>query len=269
MSSALPLVAVVLPPREGFGPGRTGAIGLLARRLVQAPGFETVLFGGRQDGPVFPGIAFRPIEPAMLALGSTALRYAAAVGKALRTLNPALVEVHNRPEIALALAARLPSTPVTLILNNDPQGMREAATPAERAAMLRRLARVFTSSDYLRQRLLADVPTPDRPPLVLLNCLDLKEIPPPRPQERLILFAGRVVADKGPDAFVAACAAALPHLPGWVAEIIGADRFSYDSPDTAFVQMIRGAAEGAGVRMLGYQDHPDVLAAMTRAAIVV
>ncbi|MFL5287225.1 MAG: glycosyltransferase family 4 protein [Rhodopila sp.] len=269
MSSALPLVAVVLPPREGFGPGRTGAIGLLARRLVQTPGFETVIFGGTQDGPIFPGVAFGPVKPAMLALGSTNLRYAAAVAKVLKRLNPALVEVHNRPEIALALAARLPSTPVTLILNNDPQGMREATTPAERTAMLRRLARVFTSSDYLRRRLLDGVAAPERPPLVLLNCLDLTEIPPPRQRERLILFAGRVVADKGPDAFIAACATALPHLAGWTAEIIGADRFSYDSPDTAFVQMARGAAEAAGVRMLGYCDHPDVLAAMTRATIVV
>ncbi|PPQ29574.1 glycosyltransferase family 4 protein [Rhodopila globiformis] len=269
MSSGSPLVAVVLPPREGFGPGRTGAIGLLARRLVQTPGFDTVIIGGKQDGPVFPGVAFRPVEPALLALGSTNLRYAAAVARVLKKLRPALVEVHNRPELALALAAKLPSTPVTLILNNDPQGMREANTPAERAAMLRRLARVFTSSDYLRRRLLEDVPAPEKPPLVLLNCLDLKEIPPPEPREKLILFAGRVVDNKAPDAFVAACAEALPHLPGWSATIIGADRFSYDSPDTAFVQMVRAAAGPAGVRMLGYRDHPDVLGAMTRASIVV
>ncbi len=104
---------------------------------------------------------------------------------------------------------------------------------------------------------------------MLPNCLDLSELPPARPREPLILFAGRVVADKGPDAFVSACAAALPHMPGWSAEIIGADRFSLDSPDTGFVQMVRAAAEGANVRMLGYRDHPDVLAAMSRAAIVV
>ncbi len=147
--------------------------------------------------------------------------------------------------------------------------MREAVTPAERTDMLRRLALVLTSSEYLRGRLLEGVTVPARPPAVLLNCLDLAELPRPRKRERLILFAGRVVADKGPDAFVAACASALPLLSGWIAEIIGADRFSYDSPDTAFVHLVRGGAEGAGVRMLGYRDHPDVLVAMTRAAIVV
>ena len=61
----------------------------------------------------------------------------------------------------------------------------------------------------------------------------------------------------------------MPHLPGWRAEIIGADRFSFDSPDTSFVQTVRAAAEAANVRMLGYRDHPEVLAAMARAAIVV
>jgi UDP-glucose:(glucosyl)LPS alpha-1,2-glucosyltransferase len=269
MSPALINVAVVLPPREGFGRGRTGAIGLLARRLVQTPGFQTTIFGGKQDGPVFPDIDFRHVSPALWRLGSTNIRYAAALADALRKLNPGLIEVHNRPEIALALAGRLPEIPVTLILNNDPQGMRDAASPAERHAMLRRLARVITASEYLRQRVLEGVAAPASDPVVLHNCLDLSELPSPRRRERLILFAGRVVADKAPDAFVAACAAALPHLPGWSAEIIGADRFSFDSPDTGFVQTVRVAAKTANVRMLGYRDHPEVLIAMARAAIVV
>src|ERR1700733_7309574 len=92
-------VAVVLPPREGFGPGRTGAIGLLARRLVQTPGFQTTILGGKQDGPVFPGIDFRPVPPALWQLGNTSIRYAAAVARALRKLAPALIEVHNRSEV--------------------------------------------------------------------------------------------------------------------------------------------------------------------------
>jgi UDP-glucose:(glucosyl)LPS alpha-1,2-glucosyltransferase len=269
MSSTRPQVAVVLPPREGFGPGRTGAIGLLVRRLTRSPGFDTVIFGGKQDGPIFPCIPFQPVTPSLWPPASTNIRYAAAVADALKKLNPALVEVHNRPEIALTIAARLPLIPVALFLHNDPHGMRGATSPAERTELLRRLARVVTSSDYLRHRVLEGVASPERPPVVLPNCLDLAELPAPRRRERLILFAGRVVRDKGPDSFVSACAAALPHLPGWGAEIIGADRFSFDSPDTAFVRMVRAAAEGANVRMLGYRDHPEVLTAMARAAIVV
>jgi UDP-glucose:(glucosyl)LPS alpha-1,2-glucosyltransferase len=264
-----PLVAVVLPPREGFGPGRTGAIGLLARRLVQTPGFDTIVFGGKQDGPVFPDVTFRSVNPSRWTVGNINIRYAAAAAGSLKVLKPSLIEVHNRPEIALALAARLPDIPVTVILNNDPQAMRDAVTAAQRSEMLRCLALVMTSSDYLRRRVEAGVNRSLRAPVVLPNCLDLTELPAPTRRERLILFAGRVVADKAPDAFVAACAKALPQLPGWEAQIIGADRFRVDSPDTAFVQTIRLAARVANVQMLGYRDHPQVLDAMARAAIVV
>ncbi len=268
-ATATPLVAVVLPPREGFGPGRTGALGLLARRLTATPGFRTIIVAGPQDGPVFPGIDLLTVAPSRWWLGNTSLRYARAVAHRLRTLRPALVEVHNRPEIALSLASRLPGIPVTLILNNDPQEMRESRTPAEREVMLRQLALVMTSSAYLRGRLLDGVSNPARDPVVLPNCLDLTELPPPVPRQRVILFAGRVVADKGPDSFVSACATALPHLAGWHAVMIGADRFRADSPDTEFVRVVRAAAEAATIQVLGYRDHPDVLAAMGRAAIVV
>ena len=88
-------------------------------------------------------------------------------------------------------------------------------------------------------------------------------------REDLILFTGRVVADKGADAFVAACAAALPTLPGWRAEMIGADRFSPDSPETPFLRALRPQAVAAGVAMLGYQPHAAAMARLGAAAIAV
>lgn len=264
-----PLVAAVLPPREGFGPGRAGAIGLLARRQVATPGFRTVIIGGPQPGPVFPDVAFEPVQPSLLWPGNINLRFAQAASRMLRRMSPALIEVHNRPEIALRLARRLPHVPVTLLLHNDPQSMRAARTPAERAILLRRMALVMTSSGYLLDRLLDGLEAPPGSVAVQPNCIDLAELPEPRPRERLILFAGRVVPDKGPDMFVAACSRALPQLLGWRAEIIGADRFSETSPSTAFVRSVRKAAVDAGVTMVGYLDHPLVLEANARASIAV
>ena len=192
-------------PREGFGPGRAGAIGLLARRQMATPGFRTVIIGGPQPGPVFPDVAFEPVQPSLLWPGNINLRFAQAASRMLRRMSPALIEVHNRPEIALRLARRLPHVPVTLLLHNDPQSMRAARTPAERAILLRRMALVMTSSGYLRDRLLDGLEAPPGSVAVQPNCIDLAELPEPRPRERLILFAGRVVPDKGPDMFVAAC----------------------------------------------------------------
>jgi UDP-glucose:(glucosyl)LPS alpha-1,2-glucosyltransferase len=267
-----PLVATILPPHEGYAQGTIGAVGTVVRSLVRAPGFRPLVIGGPQVAEPYDQDHYRAVRPALWWPGNTNIRYGAALLWPLRRLRPALIEVHNRPELALWLAgwlARwLPRCPVILFLHNDPQDMRQARTSAMRTHLLATLARVVVVSHYLRDRLLDGVPTPARAPEVLPNPIDLAALPPPAQRRRVILFAGRLVADKGADTFVSACAAALPHLPGWHAEMIGADRFRADSPETEFSRVTRAAADGAGVRALGYRDRDAVLLAMARAAIV-
>ena len=266
--AAAPVVAMVLAQREDFSPGRTGAIGLLVHAAAASVRFAPVVLGAAQAAP-FDDVKFCPVRLSWLPLGQNR-RYGGGVAAALRRLRPGLIEVHNRLDLALFLARRFPSVPVWAFLNNDPQGMRGGRSPAERGRALALLARIGTASAYLRGRLLEGVPVPARPPVVVPNWLDLARVPAsPVEREPVILFAGRVVADKGADTFVRACARALPDLPGWRAEMIGADRFRPDSPDTGFIRALRPEAARAGVAMLGYRPHDDVLAAMARAAIVV
>lgn len=265
----VPLVAAILPPHEGFAPGHVGAVGTVVRLLAAAPGFRTLVIGGPQRGAPYEGASFRAVRPAFWWPGNVNIRYGAALIGPLARANPALIEVHNRPELALWLARRFPRCPVVLFLHNDPQGMRQARTPAERAHLLGALARIITVSDYLCRSLLDGITAPARTPAVLPNPIDLAALPSPVKRENLILFAGRVVPEKAPDSFVAACAEALPLLPGWRAEMIGADRFRADSPETAFARRTNAAAKSAGIRVLGYRDRDAVLQAMARAAIVV
>ncbi len=254
-------VAIVLPPKEGFSPAAVGAIGLLVHRLVRAGADGVVL--GRACAAPFADVRFEAVRPGWGF--SRAARYASGVARAVRRIAPALIEVHNWPEVALRLCGG--GWPVTLILNNDPQTMRGARNPAQRGLLLRRLAGVATSSEWLSGRMLDGVAAPARGVTVLHNCIDVPA-PAPPDRDRLILFAGRMVADKGADTFVAACARALPALPGWRAEMIGADRFRPDSPDTPFLRALRPAAAAAGVVLCGHQPNDVVLAAMRRAAIV-
>ena len=264
-----PLVAVILPPREGFGPGQSGALGMLARRYATAPGFRTIVFGGPQAGAAFADVPFQPVRPVFWCPGNINLRFVAALIGPLRRLQPALIEVHNRPEIALPLAYLFPHTPVGLLLNNDPLAMRAARSSASRSRLLRRLRPVMAASDFVRRRFMQGVEPAVGQVEVLHNCIDLAAVPAPCERENLILFAGRVVPDKAPDSFIRACARTLPGLPGWRAEIIGADGMSITSRETDFVRQIRTQAQSAGVAMVGYRDHPLVLQSMTRAAIVV
>ena len=130
-AAKLPLkAAVVLPPREGFGPGRTGAIGLLVAPPGADAGFPTPSCSeASRTAQSSPASISVPSRRRCWPLGNTNIRYAAAVAEALKSSSARpLVEVHNRPEIALAIAARLPEIPVAVFLHNDPQGMREAAS---------------------------------------------------------------------------------------------------------------------------------------------
>ncbi len=269
MERSEPRVAIVLPPREGFSPDAVGAIGLLVHRLSRPQ--DLVL--GRPCPTPFPDRRFVPVEPTGLPVLGSRLRYVAGLASVLRAARPELIEVHNRPEIALLLARRFPNIPLGLFLHNDPQAMRGARSAADRRALARRM-RVVAVSEHLRQRFQhgsGDGSGRDLPVALLPNCLDLSALPPPladAARDRLILFAGRLVADKGADSFVAACASALPALPGWRAEMIGADRPG-PSPDTPFLAALRPAAARAGVVLAGYRLHGAVLEAMARAAIVV
>ncbi|GAB0117615.1 glycosyltransferase family 4 protein [Acidisoma sp. 7E03] len=267
-------IATVLPPREGFGPQSAGAIALLQARLADpeaAPDspFTVTTLGAAQPGPVFP-LPFLPVREAWWAFGTDA-RYAAGVRRALRPMRPALVEVHNRPDLARRLARWFPAWRIALFLHNDPRGMRGAKTPAERADLSRRLGAVVCVSRFLAA-CWTEGSQGLPPPHVLPNCLDLARLPAALPAEaRLprILFSGRMVADKGADSFVEACGAALPALPGWEAVMIGADRFRPDSPETPFTQRLRPQAAATGVRLLGYQDHETVMEELSRSAIAV
>ncbi len=266
-------IAVVLPPNEGFSPEAVGAIGLMVQRLGADPhaDFQTVVIGPALRHPPFAAPCFQAAHPPPWLLASRTTRYVWGVATRLRQLRPSVIEVHNRPMIALALARRFPDAATVLVLHNDPQGMRGTASAAGRAR-LRGLARVVTVSPYVSERLMDGVEGWNPPPSIQPNCIDLAAIPPPLPQEqrdRVILFAGRLVPEKGVDSFIAACARALPNLPGWRAEVIGARRLRPDDASDAYSAAVQRAAAPAGVHMTGHRLHAEVLAAMARAALVV
>ncbi len=277
MTTNGPTVAIILPPREGFGPRRARRIGLTVREHVLAvPSHTTVVFGGRQSGPVFPDLTFHTIHALSFLPGTMRWRYILSLERPLLRLKPAIIEVHDDAALALGLQRKFPKTPVVLLLHNDPGG-----APLTRTALLDRLARVVTVSDWLRDRMLDGITQPVRPPLVLKAAIDFGRLPPSGSGEatagmalskrrtRLVLFAGRLVPEKGADQFVAACAASLPYLPGWRAEILGASEHAVDSPGTGFTQTLEAIAKPVSIGMMGFRDHPDVMAAMARAAIMV
>jgi UDP-glucose:(glucosyl)LPS alpha-1,2-glucosyltransferase len=260
-------IAVVLPPREQFSPDAAGAIGLLAHRLARLNRSDAItIIGAPPSTAPFTDIAFQPVPRCYWPFWHCAGRYAAGAMPIVRHLQPDLIEIHNRPELVRPFAKRFPHIPILLILHNDPAPMREIVAGASAAA------RIAAVSEWVAARLIEKTGSLRHPPFILPNCIDRASTPTPCPMENrapTILFAGRIVADKGADLFVRACARALPALQEWRAEMIGADRFGPDSPETPFLRQLRPEADRAGVVLRGYQPHRAVLEAMCRASIIV
>ncbi len=259
-------IAMVLPASEGFAPDRAGAIALVVQRLAHAAGACVI---GRAEPAVFPGIDYRPAH------GRPPLIYGMNVLRHLLALQPASIEIHQQPRLAVTIARLMPRSRVMLFIHNDPLTMRGLKRAAQRAHIMTRLHRVICVSTYLAERFGTSLPpatrvSPTHRPIALPNPLTLAELPPQTaPRSRTILFAGRIVEPKGIADFITACASALPHLPGWQATIIGGDRFGPNSAETPYVAAMRAAAKAAGIGFAGYRPHADVLAAMAAAAIVV
>ncbi len=267
-------VAIVLPPKERFTPAAAGAVSLVVRDLARATpgGWAAEVLGAEPGGPPFDGTAFRPLRPTLLdaiPAGRNAA-FARAAARALAADPPAVVEAHNRAPLALALAAALPATPVALVLHNEARTSEGLATAGERASALARLAAIVCVSEFVRRGVAEGLPPAAAARVhAIPNGLPLAPLPAPAAErEKLILFVGRLNAEKGADAFVAACARALPALPGWRAEMIGA-RWYGDGRDSPFVAALRPQAAAAGIAMAGFLDNAATLARMARAAIVV
>jgi len=257
-------LVTVLPPRERFAAGQAGAIALLVRRM--AVDGETVV-GTPVEGASFDGVAFQAVPQRRGWSGHH--RYARGVLACIRKLRPRLVEVHNRPDLAAYLSRRLSDTRVGLILHNDPLAMRGLGSVAARARLAASVA-VYGVSPWVKAQfstgLSAEIAARV---MVRPNCVDNVAPHDAAAPVRHVLFAGRVVSDKGVDAFVRAFANVKGAHPDWQATIIGADRFGADSPQTPFLTALTPKARQAGIAMAGYLPHEAVLAAMQQAAIVV
>jgi glycosyltransferase involved in cell wall biosynthesis len=274
----LPEIAILLPPAEHFGPERAGAIALHVRDVTRVSRWRDRIriYGAPVERP-FEGFDFCPLRPAWHGLRGHNIGLAEALRRRLAGQQDVLVEVYNRPNMLAHLGART-DLPLTLRLSNDPQTMRSARTPAERAWLLARARAILCVSDYVRQRFLegldgldGDRADGDQRKLgVVFNAIPRTLTTPPA-KERLILFVGRIIEDKGVADLVTALEAVLPRHPGWRAEIIGSSRTRRRGEPSAFETAVRErcARLGGRVRCLGPLENDQVMAHYRRAAVVV
>jgi UDP-glucose:(glucosyl)LPS alpha-1,2-glucosyltransferase len=261
-------IAVLLPTREKFSPQGAGALAINARDFATGSRFhwQTTVYGAPVDQP-FPDVQFVPLHnKAMLFKSAGHLR---AFRRALDGESPTIIEVWNRPIFVASLRRWFPRAHIALQLGNDAQDMRGARTPQERRNLLRVVSRVYTCTNWLRERFLEGLgPGSENARVVTIyRAIDIPERPATK--ENLVLFVGRIVSEKGALLFAQTMRALLPAFPDWRAQIVGGVKHGHLGDTPYSLQVARELAQlGAQATVTGYLPLPEVRALMGRASIL-
>ncbi len=266
-------ILIVLPPKEHFSPQRVGAVGLCVQDFVRHSCYQhnTLVIGSDAEGG-FDGVAYQSVKCRKYGMLSHGLAYFWAVLRFVKTYGATLVEVHNRPRLAMMLFYGSKAvSQIALHLHNDPQEMAMARTAQQRSVLLSHMAIVYCVSDYIRSRLLEGVPEEYHVKAVVVH--NGLEIPPvmSTQREKIIMFAGRLAQTKGGLEFAKALTQVLPQLDGWRGLVVGADRHAPSVSMNAYERELYTTLEALGdkVQMAGFMPHAEVMKAYDRAAIAV
>lgn len=197
-------VATVLPPREGFNSEEAGAIALFVSHYmrVEKDSVDSTVFGGWVGTP-YKDLKYRSVNIPRLRLTSKSIAYANKVSELVLQGGYSLVEVHNRPVIALAIKQRCPELKVSLFLHNDPATMKELRSPRFLQNCVREIDCFVAVSHFVADSLSKMCPEVKSKTKVVYNALDESWFDRPESTIDLddlpinVTYIGRIVPEKG------------------------------------------------------------------------
>lgn len=273
-------IAILLSHREMYQDEGAGAVTSCVRDMAVCGRYrERIVVLGDPVSAPFAETKFLPVTKASWFYGRRTVRYAQGAANAVKDLNPALVEVHNRPSYIERLKKAVPHTPLLLYLHNDPQTMRGFRTPVDRMRVLQQVAGVVCVSDYIRGQLLdglavqgSDLELAGKVHVVL-NGVDTAAIIPRSDHlcRKEIVFLGRLIPEKGSLLFAQAAVLARAQLPDWRFIIIGARCFTNDLSLKNYEKRVVAEMQQLGDQgeMTGYLPRQEALDRLAGASMSV
>ena len=264
-----PQIAITLPHRESFSPAACGAVALCAREYVAHSRFGggIVVYGGSSAGG-FVGVRYRKIDFDRAWYRSKTKAYCDALVETIKRERVGVVEINNRPVMAVYMLGRV-SAPLVLYLHNDPQSMKGAKTPRQRRWLLDHCAAVFCNSAYVQDRFLDGLGGRADNLHLAYPGIELPRVDF-HAKEKKFLYCGRMVEEKGSLVFAQALARVLPLLPDWSGVMVGArrqDSKGLSAYERKVVETIRPL--GDKVAYLGFRSHAEVMDLFKKAEVAV
>lgn len=264
------MIYIVLPPREGFGPAKHGAISLCVRDSAIRTHYGVTVVGSQDPAEAFPEVPVIQVVAHKRWYRSRIDEY----GRQLRQLfllrrNATIIEIQNQP--ALIPYLRKLDIPLVLFLHND--SMRGAQTPGQRRQLLSACSAICCVSGFIRDRFL-DGLGPSEKVHVIHNGYEPAEHLLKAEKRKRILFVGRLVPEKGALELAQALDSVLPLFPEWRADIViphSFTRFTTNSKPGSYQSAVYEALQKLEhrVQVHTFMPHAKVQDLFSRASIAV
>ena len=212
--------AVVMPRGSRMSRSQPNSMETVATALLASSRLKTrtrVICDAGAPDPVLSGLVAMPEG-----LGKS--RRAAAVARALETLDPDYVEYHQQLESSAALARRLPGRIHVLYRHTRIKPSRGLIDRIRYGARLAAFDRLIFVSEAARAEFAADYPRFADRASAICNPIDIKGwTADPADRDKLIVFSGRAIAEKGLEPLCQALEVVLDRFPDWKAALMLGD----------------------------------------------
>lgn len=268
-------IAILLPYAENFSPLKAGALSLFTYEMTLRSRYkDSITVYGKNGIIPYEKLAYKGLKPHGRLFNGRNIGLAEALYRSVRDNPPDMIEIHNRPVMFLHLKEKMPQTKMALHFHNDPQSMRGAKTTSDRRSLLQKADIIYCVSDFIRNRFLEGVICSDKEKdKIKIVYNGIRRLSVTRPEkEEIILYAGRLVEEKGVEELLQAVVQVFPKFPNWKFVVVGAKRHGeYHKSASPFERRLYRLFDMLGNQgeFLGHRPYDQVLRLYQKASIVV
>lgn len=268
MPSKKPKIAVILPVREEFNNWHRGAIALCFADFTLHSQYKdnTTIIGATNSD--FHELSYVEVKSWKKWYLRNNHAYANRIAAMVIMGQFTHVEVQNRPLTFNYLAKKLPaSIALSLHFHNDPQVMKGLKTASQRQKVLNRAAAIYCVSDFIREQYIEGLNEELEKVHVIYNGLDTQKTHSDK-KEKIILFVGRIIPQKGALPLAQAFSIVAKSLPDWQFVVSGESKKGSSTP---YERSTRESLAELGQQCLytGYIQHSEVMNYFAKAEIAV
>mgnify|MGYP002629206801 FL=1 len=246
-------IAILLPYKETYSKIGAGAVSILVSSHLKNSIYKksTKIYGSMTTDPMSAG-NFKPL------LSGNYFRNRSYVQSFSKELcaDTNLIEIHNRPEYFFYLKKKFPYKKFTLFFHNDPQQLRGSKTKKERDFIYNNCDKIIFLSLWIKnQFVFTGIPEQGSKLVVFYPGIDkIKNFP--KKKKRLVVFVGKLNAEKGYNIYIDAIDKFLSEFKNWKSISIGNE-----------VRRVIPASKNTVE--LGYLSHKKVLKIYEKSSIAI